>query len=866
MTRISMPTEEACLNCSRYSNCNNPKKAFSYRCADKYKPMNYAELEDHLSYNKTSKKSPKNVDKLLEDAEVRDEFNISRIVNQVLSSKSIVPVDIRIDDRDIPKAANFFEFCAKEHFLSIKPYLEQVIIGTMVFSEYCPRCSDMEWLLHTHKVTDTLRRFKKRVALLEYGECPYCGTTKSKLVKKEELNYYQEMAIVAGQRCVTGDTLVYANGKRVRIDSLDNNYDYGFTEAQIDIFNGEYYETTSHFFKARPEPIYKIETTKGFCIKGTCDHPILTSKGFVKLSNIRVDDDIVVGTKYLKDAVTSKVCKISILEPEITYDFTLPETHRFWSDGIYSHNSGKSALTAMMFAYLVHKIVMLSKPNEVYGLLHSSTQHISVVALSYNLARDLLYSPLYAYFSETVWFQRYHEILKDYERRTGESIFKLNDTFLMYRHRALLVAPVGPDRRTLRGKTRIGASIDEIAYFDNSADTQKIKLGAAEVYIALERSLLTIRSSANKLLAKGFNDVPTGYFLNISSPYSVRDKVMELFRQSQNSKKIYGVQKPTWSMNPTITFEDLSEEFRVCATTAWRDYGAQPPLQSNAFITSEAHVQSCMTGKKSNAIKLSFAQKRYKNNDAERYAKITHIGKCNYPSVLAFDAGVVNNSFSFVCGHMDEEDENFVPTIITEIMPLPGIPLNFTLIYENVITEIIESQNVVLVTADRWNSIKILSDIRQQFDIQTEQYSLKYKDMWFAKNYITEGKIILPKCEKAIKECIEYDIDNYPYAFENKPIEHLILQMLTVRDTGNAVIKGDGNLTDDIFRALCLALHRIKDPKHEELFAQAYEETTNFSPGHLAVVRGGSNTATASSVSLTASSGRVLAVSRRSKS
>ena len=92
-----------------------------------------------------------------------------------------------------------------------------------------------------------------------------------------------------------------------------------------------------------------------------------------------------------------------------------------------------------------------------------------------------------------------------------------------------------------------------------------------------------------------------------------------------------------------------------------------------------------------------------------------------------------------------------------------------------------------------------------------EQYSLKYKDLWFAKNYITESKVVLPKIEKTVKECIEYNIDNYPYCYDGKPVEHLVLQILTVRDTGNMVVKGDGNMTDDIFRALCLAIHRIKE-------------------------------------------------------
>ena len=1375
---------EACLNCSHYTNCDNQKKSFGYYC-NKYKPVNYSDLQDALAYS--DKKVPKNVDRLLEDAETNQEFNIKRIVEQVLNDKSMVPIDIRINDRHIPKAANFFEFCTGEDFLKIKPFVEQCIIGSIVFCEICTRCSNMDWILHDHKVDDTLTRFTKRVALLENGECPYCGTTKSKLVKKQEANFYREMAIVAGQRCVTGDTLVKVDGNIVRIDSLDRNYPYGFTPVEYNVFNGRNYEKTSHYVKVEPEPIFKIVVGK-YCIKGTCDHPILTTEGFVKLGNITVGTKVFVGDDNIQYANIDIVTSVSKCEPQITYDFTLPDTHCFWSDGFYSHNSGKSALTAMMFAYHIHKIVMLKKPNEVYGLLHSNIFHISLVALTFNLAKELLFDPLFGYLSNSKWFIDYHELLNDYQKKTGETIFKLNDTFLMYRHRALVVAPNGPDRRTLRGKTRIGASIDEAGHFQNEADSKRIKLGAQEVYIALERSLLTVRASAKRLLEKGFNDIPTGYFLNISSPFSVRDKIMELYRHSLNSTEIYGLQRATWLMNPTVTYADLQSEFTKDPITAMRDYGAQPPLQSNAFIQSEESVQM-LIGKKSNGIKVTFAQKRFKNGDAERYAKVANISTCNRPTVLAIDAGYCvsgntliptehgivridslidsdvsnskvlnltvggcyqpskatyvhyngvkttlkimtrsghqleatfdhkqlvlrdgehlwiqfknlqigdfvcfntipmlrtskyelnlsrpkrtipnnntsgtpgvywnkskekwsvvcfpngerttygdyydkddaikirnkvvkhygsehkstskifirlpkvmspklayflgalisegsfkkyrtditnsnlnflnflkssvnelfcidgtirettvkgdtniftknntlhtatatkscysllwlskelsdvlfqlgiqsstngnktsyiktipdcimqadytsqqaflaayiegdgqirkdryeisvwsksknllrqlqvlynahgvmtiiksdyvytasaseacklytiiepflifykvelykqrsgkvsnkygfsseyiigflrsrytgfnkhgtyyiddngnkvhssinmfkaigkrflfekyergdykdflsvlqkisnveyaklrdvvkykfwyseivtisesknqkvydltmknarspaftangmvthncNNSFAFVCGYLDKEEDVFTVTIAMEVMPLPGIPLNYTLLYNNIICSIIEAQNVVLLCADRWNSIKILSDTREQFKIATEQYSLKYKDMWYVKDYITENKIILPSTKSSVKECIEYEIDNYPYVFEQKPIEHLILQMLTVRDNGSSIIKGDGDLTDDIFRALCLAIHRSGDEKNAPLFNALYTEENSFAAGHLAVVKGMSNTATVGNIAITGASGKTIAVARRSR-
>ena len=69
----------------------------------------------------------------------------------------------------------------------------------------------------------------------------------------------------------------------------------------------------------------------------------------------------------------------------------------------------------------------------------------------------------------------------------------------------------------------------------------KVKMDATQVYVALDRSLLTVRAAARRLLTQGFDDIPNGYALNVSSPSSARDKIIELVAQSKNSKKIFQI-------------------------------------------------------------------------------------------------------------------------------------------------------------------------------------------------------------------------------------------------------------------------------------------------------------------------------------
>ena len=359
-------------------------------------------------------------------------------------------------------------------------------------------------------------------------------------------------------------------------------------------------------------------------------------------------------------------------------------------------------------------------------------------------------------------------------------------------------------------------SIDEIGWFDNSADTNKVKLSANEVYIALERSLLTVRAAAFNLWERGFTSIPTGYFFNVSSPSSVRDKVMELVRKAQGSKKILGLVRPTWEMNPNVSRKHLAEEFKADPIAAMRDYGAEPPLSSNAFLT-QAMVDGAVNDKRNFIVLRHLTKKSKKTNDVMRYAEIEKVKRSGKPSCLALDAGYVNNSFAFACGHLDSHKFPIID-LVGEIQPLPGVRLNFSRIYKHVILPLIDERNVKLVAADRWNSIKILSDVEEDTEAETRQYSLTYPDMQLFKDYIENKQILFPDPKRPLEDLTKYNQSDYPACFKDDPIAHFYLQMLTVQDTGRSVVKGD-QLTDDMVRASMLCVRMLLDERHEDLWA-----------------------------------------------
>lgn len=682
-----------CLSCSNYIRCKDPQKSVVYLC-DRFATTRKSEVEGSLrladllgeiglGYSVPIIGNDPHSHMPAPDAHASGEFDIKKVIDDIILNDEPVSSDIKISDRDFPQAPNFYTFCVSDKYLNQTPFLEQAIIGTRVLAEYCPACSDMNWFDHSHKVDDSLHKFARKVALMEKGTCPHCKKTRTHFFAKGTLNFYNEAALAVGQR------------------------------------------------------------------------------------------------------------------------------------------GGKSAWFGMMAAYLTHLQIKLQKPNEVYGLLRANILHGTFAALTFSQAKDTLWEPFYGHLLDSPWFRGYHAMLDDATERYGEELYKLKDTFVMYRHRRLLVYPAGPDKRTLRGRTRFMAGIDELGWFPNDANNSKVKMNATEVYIALERSLLTVRASAENLAKQGFSNIPTAYFLNISSPSSIRDKIMELVRKAQGSRKIYGTIKPTWEMNPKVPRSALEEEFRKDPVAAMRDYGAEPPLTASPFIGSQSAVEDCFS-EKLNRIRIIHQQKKSTDGTISRYARIDRVTRLSKPSVLAIDAGYSNNSFACCIASLEEHKYPRI-SLLVEVMPLPGIPLNYSRIYSEILVPLCDECNVVLVGADRWNSLKILSDLNEELDIQTVQHSIKYPEMQLFKSYIYDNQILFPLPRTPVEDILKYDQSTYPHCFKDRPEDHFVLQLLTVQDTGASVTKGD-QLTDDLVRASMLATTLLLDPEYEELFSVSDRE------------------------------------------
>jgi hypothetical protein len=391
-----------------------------------------------------------------------------------------------------------------------------------------------------------------------------------------------------------------------------------------------------------------------------------------------------------------------------------------------------------------------------------------------------------------------------------------------------MIYPSGPNKRTLRGRTRVNTAIDELGWFlsGNESD-DAVKLSGEEIYTALDRSLLTVRAASRKLLLNGYSNVPTAYAFNIGSPSSAFDKISMLVNSNRHSKHISVFHLPTWELNPKITREDLQKEFENDPMRADRDYGANPPMANNPFLERNDPVDRMFTNIH-NMVDYVDIHKKSRSGKLMKALKVTTIRKPTVmqPSVLALDAGYSNNSFAGVIMHREQRDKylNLVVDAVIEAIPEKGKTyINYSKMFSNVVYPLIKQLNIPVVLADRWNSLMLLSQVEEDFPYMAGiQYSVTYDDFILVRSYLEGGRISAPRLTRKTEDIMmNMDMNKYPIVFNGTPTDHFYFQCRTVADTGRTVTKGP-NLTDDLFRAFVLGASKLLD----EDFVKEYLKST----------------------------------------
>jgi len=122
------------------------------------------------------------------------------------------------------------------------------------------------------------------------GEPGYIWLDNAKTRGRMKDGYRDDDINVAGfNPCVTVDTWIHTSTGPRQVRDMIQNVDFGKI-----IVDGKEYESTSNgFWKTGIKKVFEIETAEGHTLKLTDNHKLMTSKGWLPLSEISVDDKIV---------------------------------------------------------------------------------------------------------------------------------------------------------------------------------------------------------------------------------------------------------------------------------------------------------------------------------------------------------------------------------------------------------------------------------------------------------------------------------------------------------------------------------------------------------------------------------------------
>lgn len=472
--------------------------------------------------------------------------------------------------------------------------------------------------------------------------------------------------------------------------------------------------------------------------------------------------------------------KIRSIEPAGTmdvYDISVPDTECFVAENMVVHNS---ALVSYLASYIIHRMLGVQHPWKQYGLLPGQILEYTFVAKTVGQSEKTLWGTFKKLLTQSAWFKAYKAAVDKEAKEAGVKgeIVKVLETFIKFEHKNLIITVAASDGGSLRGATRFGAAIDELAYF--SSDPKAVKANGPETYAALDNSCLTLRKKhfAEKQKNPKMNWVMP-MMLNISSPREMADPIMTAYKAAVGNEKVISRHWPTWEMSPDFTKEVLHEMGETAKPTFQRDYGAIPPIADDPLIgktniiidafdhpfandtrygpvirpsalgwagvehevVGDRETKSSVGGLQDELERIDYRAllSSFSEEDLEALGnqKNLFVELCERPPhermhIMGVDLGHTQNSLAVVCGFLADNYTKFVTDFILEIVPPDDAPINIVAVHRDVIEPLVERLNVVSVIYDKWNSLQSIQDLSVKYGSLGPLHDKKSRKQWLS--------------------------------------------------------------------------------------------------------------------------------------
>jgi hypothetical protein len=489
----------------------------------------------------------------------------------------------------------------------------------------------------------------------------------------------------------------------------------------------------------------------------------------------------------------------------------------------------------------------------------------TMVATTVGQSEKALWSNFKKMLENSYWFKQYKAVCDEFGHKHGvRETIAANETFIKFKHKGVELYNASNDNKALRGSTRFGFAIDELAFFDEGV-TAKTRSNGSETYTSLNNSLMTLRQRAVDLAVQDKGSlVPNPMGFCISSPRAMNDTMMQLFRDRKSDPKAVAMHLPTWKMNPTLPFKSPAMQKMLRQPNGWRDFGAQPPLTDNPLITRTGIVQEAFStplsvgatygriispaatatqddfqvasGRRMSNYVVANLDKDYKppaiqkvSEEAlaalgpyrEVYEELLARPLSNRPHALGIDIGSTKCAMA-ICG-LCLVGDRVVVDFLVEIKPTPQAAINLPYVFDELMIPLIEKLNVVGVFYDQWNSLHQIQKLTNLKGVLGPQNAPSEVRKWRAElkreeslpDFVAErvnltvadANLLVSRLEQgdilfpAMERPLLDLVQDSSLVPEHTPYTHLALQMSTVRAVGNRLYKPSGGGDDDLFRA-----------------------------------------------------------------
>lgn len=486
---------------------------------------------------------------------------------------------------------------------------------------------------------------------------------------------------------------------------------------------------------------------------------------------------------------------------------------------VWGQRSGKSHIDATWIApYHLHQYIAKPNPMAYFDMPSNKLLEIVFVAPTLQQVNKFAWNPFVQAIAESPWFRYYVDYCKVEGKRLGTKLFRAATTFLLFPNKRLLCHMAAANSSSLRGGTYTLTSQDELGWFNTTEDGKKRtnSKDGEEVYTSLSRGLVTLRSAASTRRKGGDYDALDALMINLSSPSSKHDPIMQIADKAPTSPRLYYTHYSSFEVNPLLDEEEIREECGGDTERFKRDFLAIPPDAVSPFFSDRQLLIDRTFKPTSGEVRPFEGYDLQRTEDGNGLSVLQPVLKGLRSDkqtlrILTVDNGERKNSFALCLSRYLPKIEGLLVEELIEVCPANGRTVDLAWCHNEVVVKLIEHLNILYVGYDNWNSGYSFYDLRLSHGVSAERYRMKWQDFRDFKEDLLGENIWFSAPEVSIEEVLKLsDLSmraRYPRA-------HLLAQIVTVNEFGRKLVKPDfGN--DDLFRTLALAHHFLDKNRKE---------------------------------------------------